>query len=591
MKRALALLEQTKNTMPHLPRPVSGNDSDSDDDGNQNAKNNIQYQKGTRRNPSASGRTRINDQAQSKFAINNTTDISSRKSTAVSSTTRIGSSGNAASNTARNNKRQSFVGAGTFTATDIIEKQSVYELSLKQSSTAAGKKPPHKLRPLNSIKNIDNKANSILEIENAYQKEMLRDIDADLNDYLDTNQILSQMQNAFGSGASSATNLGQTQLAIAEKKDSKLKQKLGKTIGGQLDPILEEAAGQIIPYQPNMTLQEQRAKKNEALKNKVKKLTGTGSSTSLPSITNGNGSESTGDKDAETFITGTKIAQQQVPEEDQHILREYESQMATRKKKYYKYEEDELLDDLDQHERDMNEMLKYLSEVEELIKGQDLKSIQQMMDVTKETMNQHFQACDKFKGQIQEIDNQAEEAIRILNFYDNEDGGSKSKKDKKDMQLERVIEDRSDDEAEVMNKKQKPSHEQSKHHIVNKLNGMNQSMRDFTSSLESRLDRAYKTGATKKFGYDGVINASQQDSFEEGKEERILNKMHNQAQQFIEQNSASALLKSQAPSTASTIGRKNSHSSSTAMRALPPSEKRKGSVKNTRPKKINDDLS
>ena len=43
--------------------------------------------------------------------------------------------------------------------------------------------------------------------------------------------------------------------------------------------------------------------------------------------------------------------------------------MATRKKKYYKYEEDELLDDLEQHEKDMNEMLKYLSEVEDLIKG------------------------------------------------------------------------------------------------------------------------------------------------------------------------------------------------------------------------------
>ena len=49
--------------------------------------------------------------------------------------------------------------------------------------------------------------------------------------------------------------------------------------------------------------------------------------------------------------------------------------MAQRKKKYYKYEEDELLDDLDQHEKDMNDMLKYLTEVEELIKGQDLKSI------------------------------------------------------------------------------------------------------------------------------------------------------------------------------------------------------------------------
>lgn len=49
-----------------------------------------------------------------------------------------------------------------------------------------------------------------------------------------------------------------------------------------------------------------------------------------------------------------------------------------------------MLDDLDEHERDMNEMLKYLTEIEDMIKGQDLKSIQSMMDVTKETMNQHF---------------------------------------------------------------------------------------------------------------------------------------------------------------------------------------------------------
>jgi hypothetical protein len=43
-----------------------------------------------------------------------------------------------------------------------------------------------------------------------------------------------------------------------------------------------------------------------------------------------------------------------------------------------------------------------------------------MMDVTKETMNQHIQACDKFKGQILDIDNQAEAAIKILNFYDSD---------------------------------------------------------------------------------------------------------------------------------------------------------------------------
>lgn len=57
---------------------------------------------------------------------------------------------------------------------------------------------------------------------------------------------------------------------------------------------------------------------------------------------------------------------------------------------------------------------------------------------------------------------------------------------------------------------------------------MNQSMREFTSDLESRLDKAYKVGATKKFGYDSITNSSQQTVLEEGKkEDRALNKLHN----------------------------------------------------------------
>ncbi len=69
----------------------------------------------------------------------------------------------------------------------------------------------------------------------------------------------------------------------------------------------------------------------------------------------------------------------------------------------------------------MNDMLKYLSEVEDLVKnGQDLNSIQEMMDVTKDTMSQHFEAYNKFKGQIDLINQQADQAISSLNFYDTE---------------------------------------------------------------------------------------------------------------------------------------------------------------------------
>jgi len=51
---------------------------------------------------------------------------------------------------------------------------------------------------------------------------------------------------------------------------------------------------------------------------------------------------------------------------------EFGIEAAKRRKKKgnpHQHLADELLDDLNNHEKDMNDMLKYLSEVEELIKG------------------------------------------------------------------------------------------------------------------------------------------------------------------------------------------------------------------------------
>mmetsp|Transcript_28212 Transcript_28212/g.21088 ORF Transcript_28212/g.21088 Transcript_28212/m.21088 type:complete len:81 (+) Transcript_28212:784-1026(+) len=66
----------------------------------------------------------------------------------------------------------------------------------------------------------------------------------------------------------------------------------------------------------------------------------------------------------------------------------------------------------------MNEMLKYLSEVEDLIKGQDLKEIEGMMGVTKENMEFHFSAYDKLSSQINSINEEAKKAIESLSFYE-----------------------------------------------------------------------------------------------------------------------------------------------------------------------------
>lgn len=107
-----------------------------------------------------------------------------------------------------------------------------------------------------------------------------------------------------------------------------------------LEPIVEEqtVGGQIIPYNANSDqVAEIRAKKNELLKKQVKQLT-QGSSTITESA-----------EDKETFITGVNAAK---ASEDEQLLKEYDELVKNdpsfgKKKKYYKYPEDELLDEMD----------------------------------------------------------------------------------------------------------------------------------------------------------------------------------------------------------------------------------------------------
>lgn len=230
-------------------------------------------------------------------------------------------------------------------------------------------------------------------------------------------------------------------------------------------------------------------------------------------------------------------------------------------------------------------MLKYLTEVEDLMKGQDLKQIQDMMDVTKEGMKQHFDAYDKIKDQITTLGAQADEAIKSLNFY----GGDKSSTDKGPssykQELARVMEE--DYQAEQISKGNKASLEGNKKNIVNQLLNMNQSMREFTIDLESKLDRAYKSGAGKKYGYSSITNTAQQlnevgDDTKQRKEDRMLNKMSNQAQSFLDKNSAASILGTQSYSQQ---GKKTSF-----IKALPSSEDGFKKSKTKTSKGINDDL-
>jgi hypothetical protein len=64
----------------------------------------------------------------------------------------------------------------------LEEPQPLYELSIKN-----GKKPkPHKLKPLQTTSKVQETTTNLLEIENAYQKEIMKEIEEDITNYLDT---------------------------------------------------------------------------------------------------------------------------------------------------------------------------------------------------------------------------------------------------------------------------------------------------------------------------------------------------------------------------------------------------------------------
>ena len=69
----------------------------------------------------------------------------------------------------------------------------------------------------------------------------------------------------------------------------------------------------------------------------------------------------------------------------------------------------------------MNDMFKYLEEAQEQLRNrQDVQTIESMIEVTKDTMSQHIDAYNQFKGQIDNINSQAQNAITNLTFYEEE---------------------------------------------------------------------------------------------------------------------------------------------------------------------------
>ena len=178
-----------------------------------------------------------------------------------------------------------------------------------------------------------------------------------------------------------------------------------------LEPIQEENL--LVSAGLDPLASKARSKKIEQLLTKVKKFTSQDKSENdkplaLPQPPTQPKSEEA------TFITGGGIkgkAHQDEDLTDDAILRQYD-EIAMKDENFGKKQKknaadgyydmaDELIGGLDDTEKEMNDMLKYLQEMQDFMRnGEDVQTIESMIEVTKDTMSQHIEAYDKFKGQI-----------------------------------------------------------------------------------------------------------------------------------------------------------------------------------------------
>ena len=190
--------------------------------------------------------------------------------------------------------------------------------------------------------------------------------------------------------------------------------------------------------------------------------------------------------------------------------------------KLYTMPEDELLDRVDQTEREMHEMMKYLNAVDQVMHGDDLAQIAKMLDYTSQNVKHHSKAYSNIRVQVEDMNKDAKSALGKISThsedikkilaetevvsrqlatkapiheedYEDEDymgGGGHPRTEGLDMGNERHL--------DVSLQKQKED-------IIDTLHGMNASMRHFSSVVEEKLQQAYKAGNySRKFGYEGV---------------------------------------------------------------------------------------
>ena len=129
---------------------------------------------------------------------------------------------------------------------------------------------------------------------------------------------------------------------------------------------------------------EMKKQRNERLKAQAKKVAGGKTSTKVGKVLF--------DIDEEaTFVTGIGIPGKSKNKPKMTAEEERELLMS---------EEDKLLNSVNQTEKDMNSMMKYLDAVEGMMGGDDLAQIRRMLNYTTQSVDHHSKAYSNIKIEV-----------------------------------------------------------------------------------------------------------------------------------------------------------------------------------------------
>lgn len=115
----------------------------------------------------------------------------------------------------------------------------------------------------------------------------------------------------------------------------------------------------------------------------------------------------------DTFVTGGGL-----PGRNRRTANVEAEQEEDEEEKEYDCLEDQLLAEVDKHEKDFNQMFVYLNECEDMLHGNDVAQIRELMKVTDKRTHGHIVNYDKIRAEMTELADDAVEAMKSLGKFD-----------------------------------------------------------------------------------------------------------------------------------------------------------------------------